>query len=146
MRRFAVENEVRKPDVIIIDIGTNDSSYLKSKSENYVPLTRFENNLVELIGQAKKITQEIIFVGLTAVEESKTSPVPWETDFSYTNENIAIYNAKIKEICAKNNLLFIEMKDLLKNEDLEDGLHPNSNGHEKMFLRVKDFLEKNKII
>ena len=53
---------------------------------------------------------------------------------------------EIKEICAKNNLLFIEMQDLLKDEDLEDGLHPNSKGHEKMFLRVKDFLEKNEIV
>lgn len=146
MRRFAIENEVRKPDMIIIDIGTNDSSYLNSKSENYVPLERFENNLIELIRQAQKITQEIVFVGLTAVEEAKTTPVPWATDISYTNENIAIYDAKIKEICEKNNLLFIEMQDLLRNEDLEDGLHPNSKGHEKMFLRVKDFLETKEII
>ena len=38
------------------------------------------------------------------------------------------------------------MYGLLDKEDLEDGLHPNSAGHEKMFQRVKDFLIKNKII
>lgn len=38
------------------------------------------------------------------------------------------------------------MFDLLENEDLEDGLHPNSEGHKKMFIRVKDFLIENKII
>ncbi|MEA1963419.1 MAG: hypothetical protein U9M94_04270 [Patescibacteria group bacterium] len=41
---------------------------------------------------------------------------------------------------------FIEMFDLLNDEDLEDGLHPNSDGHEKMFKRVRDFLIENKII
>ena len=37
-----------------------------------------------------------------------------------------------------------ESCDLLNESDLEDGLHPNSIGHEKIFLRVKDFLAKNK--
>jgi len=146
LKRFALENEVRNPGVIIIDIGTNDSSYLKSKNGNYVPLDKFERNLIELIGQAKKFTNEIIFVGLTSVEDVKTNPVPWETDFSYTNKDVVFYNDKIKEICEKNELLFINMLDLLKPEDLEDGLHPNSKGHEKMFFRVKDFLEKNKLV
>jgi len=36
--------------------------------------------------------------------------------------------------------------DLLNDEDLNDGLHPNADGHEKMFNRVKDFLIENKII
>jgi len=29
---------------------------------------------------------------------------------------------------------------------LEDGLHPNSEGHKKIFESVKEFLIKNKII
>ena len=31
----------------------------------------------------------------------------------------------------------IEIGDMLKPNDLEDGLHPNSNGHAKMFERIK---------
>jgi hypothetical protein len=47
-------------------------------------------------------------------------PIPWDTIKYYDNINIALYNSKIKEICDKNNLQFIDMLDLLKNEDLED--------------------------
>ena len=146
LKRFAIENEVRNPDTIIIAIGNNDSQYIQSKDNPRVALEKFESNLVEIVGQAKKFTKEIILVGITKVDEVKVAPTKWDDTKYYDNENIALCNAKIKKICAKNNLLFIEMQDLLKDEDLEDGLHPNSKGHEKMFLRVKDFLEDNKII
>ncbi|EKE22023.1 MAG: GDSL-like protein lipase/acylhydrolase [uncultured bacterium] len=146
LKRFKIENEARTPDVIIIAIGTNDASYVASKDDNYVSLDKFENNLSEIIKQAKIFTNEIIFVGLTKSNEKMVTPAPWATDFYYKNKDAKIYNTKIKEICQKNNLLFIEMMDLSNNDDLEDGLHPNTKGHEKMFLRVKDFLVENKIV
>lgn len=145
LKRFKIENEARTPNVIMIAIGTNDASYVKSKNENYVSLEKFENNLLEIIKQAKEFTDEIIFIGLIKSDESMVMPAPWATDFYYDNKNIEIYNSKIKEICEKNNLPFIEMLDLL-DDDLEDGLHPNSKGHEKMFLRIKEFLVENKIV
>ncbi|MFA5993386.1 MAG: GDSL-type esterase/lipase family protein [Parcubacteria group bacterium] len=146
LKRFTAENEIREPDTIIIAVGINDSLYIESQNNPRIPLARFENNLMEIMRQAKKFTKEIIFVGLTSVDESKVAPTIWESNKYYDNESISIYNAKIKEICEKNNLAFIEMLDLLKNEDLEDGLHPNTAGHEKMFLRIKDFLVDKKII
>jgi lysophospholipase L1-like esterase len=38
------------------------------------------------------------------------------------------------------------MFDLLDEKDLIDGLHPNSQGHQKMFERVRDFLLENKLV
>lgn len=146
IKRFLNENEARNPSIILIAIGINDSQYIKSKDGQRVPLETFEINLLEIIKQAKKFTEEVIFVGPTKVDESKTMPVLYNTDRNYSHKNIALYNGKIKEICEKNGLLFVEMMDLLNNDDLEDGLHPNAQGHEKMFLRIKDFLSANKII
>jgi len=146
LKRFSVENEARQPDIIMIAIGMNDSQYVNSKDNPRVSLEKFESNLLELINQAKKLTKQIIFIGLTDIDESKTMPIPWNTTKYYDKEKVNLYNAKIKEICEKNNLKFIEMQGLLDNDDLEDGLHPTAKGHEKMFLRVKDFLIENKII
>lgn len=56
-------------------------------------------------------------------------------DFYYDNKNIEIYNNKIKEICEKNNVFFIEMLDLLDNNDLENGLRSNLIGHKKYYLK-----------
>lgn len=146
LKRFSSENVTRDPDTIIIAIGLNDSQYINSKDNPRIPLEKFENNLLKLIRQAKKFTKEVIFVGLTKVDETMLMPVPWDETKYYDEENVALYNAQIKEICEKNELLFVEMLDLLTNDDLEEGLHPNSKGHEKMFLRIKDFLVENKII
>lgn len=146
LKRFDVETEARKPEIIIFGIGANDSSYRQSLGSRYVPLDKFKKILEVLKEKADKFVKKIMFVGLTKVDESKTIPIPWNTDVSYKNKDVKEYDQAIKDFCEKNNLPFIEMLDLLDNDDLADGLHPNSVGHEKMFQRVKDFLIDNKII
>jgi lysophospholipase L1-like esterase len=146
LKRFKIENEARTPTSIIIAIGINDSHYVNSKDNPRIEIEDFKNNLLDIIREARAFTEEIIFIGLTKVDESKVMPIPWGLTKYYDNENISLYNDKIKELCEKNNILFLEMLDLLGSDDLEDGLHPNSRGHEKMFLRIRDFLVENKII
>jgi lysophospholipase L1-like esterase len=131
----------------MVAIGINDACYINSEDNQWVPLPKFESNLEELVRQARNFTETIIFVGLTKVDESRSMPIAYAYgNYYYGNERGILYDAKIKEICEKNKLLFIPMRDLLSNEDLYDGLHPHSQGHEKMFLRVKDFLTENKIV
>jgi len=101
--------------------------------------------LEEIIKRAKKITQNIIFIGFNHADESETTPVSWK-DIYYKNENIKKYNGIMKETCEKNNVLFLDIFALLNNENLEDGLHPNASSHEKIFTKVRDFLAKNKWI
>ena len=146
LKRFKIEAEARSPEFIIFAIGINDSQYVNSKDNPSVPLSDFNKNLSELQRLSKQFTDKIIFVGLTKVDEPKVTPIPWSITKYYDNENIKKYDLAIKDFCIKNNLPFIEMFDLLDDKDLEDGLHPNSGGHEKMFIRVKDFLIENKII
>ena len=141
LQRFDVEAAAREPNIVIFAIGINDSQYANSKNNSRVPIERFQYNLQKLINKAKKFTQKIIFLSLTKVDESKTMPVPWDTTKYYDEENVKKYNSKIKDICNKNNLPFIDIFDLLDNSDLEDGLHPNQEGHKKIFLKIKDFLQ-----
>jgi lysophospholipase L1-like esterase len=146
LERFGAEAGAREPEIIIFAIGVNDSSYRQPLNGSYVPLNKFKANLEILKQKANKFTNKVIFVGITKVDENKTAPIPWNIDANYRNKDIKEYNQAIKEFCEKNNLLFTPIYDLLDKEDLEDGLHPNSEGHEKIFQRVKDFLIKNKII
>ena len=148
LQRFETECKKSRPSVIIIAIGINDSKYIgKNTDQSVIPLDKFKNNLEELTKQAKKFTKKIIFLGLTIVEEEKTMPIFWEgedTNIFYSNERINLYNSTIKKVAQENGLFLIDMLDLLNDDDIEDGLHPNSRGHEKMFLRVKEFLLLNK--
>lgn len=140
LKRFNAECKSRSPNIIIVAIGINDSYYYGTKSKPGVSIKKFQNNLQELINQAKKFTKQIIFFGLTSVDDSKTQPIPWETTIYHDSESTKLYDGKIKEVCEKNNLPFVSMLDLLDKSDLEDGVHPNTKGHKKMFLRIKDFL------
>ena len=146
LKRFKAEAEARKPNIIIFSIGANDSQYIDSKDNPRVNLEKFQENLNKLANQAKKITPKIIFIGLTKVDESKTMPIPWNKRKYYTNENVIQYKSIIESFCQENKILFVDILDLLNKEDLDDGLHPNSQGHQKMFERIKDFLLEHKII
>lgn len=146
LKRFDCECKARKPDLLIFSIGDNDSIYIPSEKKNLVSLTQFEINFENLISKAKKYSKDIIFLGFKKIDENKTTPIPWKTEYHYTNEYINLYDKKLESICKKNKVQYLKMYDLLQNKDFEDGLHPNTSGHQKMYLKIKSYLIKNKLI
>ena len=142
LERIESECKTREPNMIVIAIGINDSQYVRSERTRRVPLQKFQKNISNLYKIAKLYSEKIAFIGLTNVDESKTRPIPWNTDEEYDNKSIREYNEAIKKFCSENNLKFIEMNNVLEKDDLEDGLHPNSQGHEKMFEKIKPEIEK----
>ena len=145
LQRFEVEGRARAPDVVIFAIGINDSEFETSGRGTRVKTEAFRKNIGMLIDKAKKITNKIAYVGLTRVDESKTTSIPGE-DIEYRNDDISRYDAAIEELCKANHITYVKMADVLKSKDLDDGLHPNSAGHEKMFERVRDVLSKERML
>jgi lysophospholipase L1-like esterase len=145
LARFEVECKAREPQIIIFAIGINDSRHVKSSGVKGVSLEKFQNNLMELVKQAKNFSEKIAFIGLTKVDQSSILKIRGIEKF-YDNDIIAQYNATIEKISSEYNLPFLNLLDLLEISDLYDGLHPNSEGHKKMFLKVKDFLLSTKYV
>lgn len=146
-QRVAENFKRSQHDIVIIVVGANDCSYRRSEDNIRVKPDDFKKNLNSLLNKAHKYTKKVLFIGITKVDESKSSPIFWNKTTHYINKNIQQYNKILKNFCKNNNTLFIDMFDILDvKEDLLDGLHPNSQGHQKMFERVKDFLLKNKIV
>lgn len=141
LERIEVEAKSREPNLIIFAIGINDAQFIYSTNGLRVSLDEFQQNLAKLLSIAKKFTDKVVFVGLTRVDESKTTPIPWNTDKSYTNENIERLDNAIKKFCEDNELKFIPMESVVGNDDLIDGLHPNTKGHIKIFNRMKSEVE-----
>ena len=154
LKRFEFESiqRLRKDEdaVFIFGTGTNDSQFLTSKNALRILPEKFKENIQKLIDIAKKFSSKIVFLESTPVDEKETVPIPWNKDRSCKNENIQRYNEIIKSICKGNRIYFIGTFDEWKRLDyeklLEDGLHPNSEGHKKIFETVKNFLTQNKII
>lgn len=147
LKRFEHEAKVRKPDLIIFSIGTNDSQYIETKNNPRVSKINFADNLKTLVQQAKRLTDNIAFVGLLRVDEGKVMPIPWSNENKfYDNQNMREYDAIIQSIAQESELSFLNLSELLSNEDFADGLHPNSQGHQKIFEAVKAFLSKHQLI
>ena len=103
LERFNPETKARiKEDeetIVIFAIGINDSYFIHSKNDFMTPIEKFKENIGKLINLAQKFSSKIIFVGLTPVDESRTTPIPWNTDKSYENESVKKYDEVINSVC-----------------------------------------------
>ncbi|MFA5107317.1 MAG: SGNH/GDSL hydrolase family protein [Patescibacteria group bacterium] len=142
LQRFDVECKARGPNIIVLSIGINDSRYYTTKDKPETTPEQFQKNFDELLKKAKKYADAIICLGLTKVDEKITTPCSWKPDKYYDDENIRKYDAIMQKSCDHAGVLFHSLYDLLDFSDLVDGLHPSSKGHEKMFLAIKDFFQK----
>lgn len=148
---FETQQRLKEKDetIMIFEIGANDSIH-NSKNVAWTTPEKFKENLEKLIIIARKYSSKIIFIGLTPVDESKASPVFWDTEVFYSNARLEKYNGIIKSSCTKNNVHFIDIFGKWIKGDykkfLEDGLHLNSKGHKLIFEEVKTFLIEKKIV
>lgn len=141
LERFEKEAKIRLADALIFQTGGNDASREHGKAEHKISPEKFEKNIREIISRAKKITNQIIFLGFRNVDESKTTPVSW-ISIDYFNVDLQQYDSIMKKVCAEESVLFCDISELV-NTDLFDGVHPNESGHQKIFEQVRDVLEKN---
>jgi lysophospholipase L1-like esterase len=142
LKRMKVEAIAREPQIIVFAIGINDSRFRREKNNQEVSLMNFKKNLEKLQKIALEFTPRIVWVGITPVVEPKTTSVTWKPDKSYTNNAIEEYDRAIRAHCTKTNSIFISMKGLIENQELPDGLHPDANGHKKMFEKIKKEIER----
>lgn len=136
LERIEIETKSREPDLIIFAIGINDATFIHSLNNTYTPLNQFQKNLERLFDIAKNFTNNIIFIGLTKIDELKINPSSWEFNQTLLNKDIEQFDNTIKEFCENNKIKFISMKGIIENKDLYDGLHPNTQGHIKMFNQI----------
>jgi lysophospholipase L1-like esterase len=141
-----MENElaVRRTATIIVSVGTNDAGI--ENGEHRTDLKTFRENLERILDISRKFTSEVVFLGALSVNEKFSTPVSWRNNLYYYNRELKEYDLVVKEFCQEKNVVFLPMQEVLNDNDLPDGVHPNAAGHEKIFQRVKACLEENKII
>jgi len=81
--------------VIIFSIGINDSGYINNIQN--VVISDFRKNIISMIKKAKEYSENIMFCGLTKVNEELTTPVSWDNNLHYYNETIGLYDNVLKK-------------------------------------------------
>jgi len=154
LKRIKIESKARikflrhgDRSIIIIAIGINDSLIYVSNKKPMINISMFKKNIHKLINISKSLTEEVLFIGLTPVNETICENYEG-TQFS--NNRINDFNNIIQEVCNQKDIpffnMFEEFSKLNYLELLDDGLHPNSKGYDKMYGLIKEFLIKEKII
>ncbi len=153
LARFDTEAKARlfedEKNIILIEIGINDSQFVLSENKHRIPPEKYKDNLLELIEKSKQYGVNIIFVGLTPVD-SRVDPVPWSPDKTYKLEYVKAYNQILKTLCSEKNIPFIEILSKFTEDQyhelLSDGLHPSTAGHKIMFEQVYKYLLEKDLI
>lgn len=144
------EAQNKRDVVILLSVGTNDSMIINKTKKNQIEITTFAENLRELIALAKKYSDSVCFVGDMPVDENKVDPIPWHDTASYRNEFVKAYQDRAEHLCKEQGMLFIDLYSKFIHTNykalLEDGCHPNNEGHQKIFEIVRDELTKRSII
>lgn len=154
LKRFETECEARIKKnwpgdkyVLLIGIGINDCRFVDTPENPQTTPEDFKKNILNLIKLSKKQTKEVIFIGLTPVDEKLTQP--YENTYFF-NERVKQFNEIIEDCCKSKKILFVDLFDEWIKFDytklLDDGVHPNAEGYEKMYKKVKDFLISHKVI
>lgn len=132
LKRFEVELENRyntSDDFkLIFAFGIKDALILNNDEKHVI---NFKENVLEIIEKSKKYTDDIYFLGLINPDIKVRK--------EYNLDNVNYIDNCLKDICEKNNLKYIKIMDLINEDELTDGLHPNSVGHKK----ISDIVLKN---
>lgn len=143
-RRISEDSET----VIILQIGANDIQYLAEEDRIKVLEEEFRSNLGELIEKARTYTDRIVFVGetYTTIE----GPIPWAEDKHLDDERLGRYVEIQREVCETEDIPYVDLRELRDKKEwsemLEDGSHPDNEGHQLIYEEVKERLVEEELL
>lgn len=137
LNKFELELKNRYNDQdkfkIIFSFGIKDALLL-SKNNNH--LNHFEENVLKIIEITNKYTKDISFIGLIKPDINIRK--------EYNIDDVFKIDKLLENICKSKMIKHINLINLIKNNELVDGLHPNNIGHKKISEIVLKELYKEK--
>jgi acyl-CoA thioesterase-1 len=114
----------QKPDVVVVELGANDG--LRGQ-----PVEGIEENLRAIVEGARAVGAKVLLVGMR---------LPPSLGRDYTNAFEAIYPRLAEELDVPLVPFLLEGVATVSALNLEDGLHPNARGHQKVAKTVVEHL------
>ena len=127
------------PSKVFLLIGTNDLTHDKSNEEIVEGVEKIIEGIKENRPKAEIYLESIYPVNY------KLSPKMVNVR---KNDDIKEINEKLEDYCEDNDITYIDMYDLLKDDDdnfdsiyTDDGLHPNDEGYETITKKLKKYID-----
>lgn len=129
-KRIGHEVSYREPDAVIFALGVNDTPHDSIRGIPTTPLQDFEASYIRAFEAARLHTKNICVVSILNVSEGNSS--------HYENSSVKKCNEVLRRLTQEQGIEYLDIFGLLDPmEDFtEDGIHPNSRGHKKIFEKV----------
>ncbi len=138
--RVGYQNDYR----LVIAIGTNDAIQSTEDRTPEVKDEEFRKNYAEILKVAGSLISKTYVCSLPPVDE-RVWPMDWSPGRGYDNERIDTFNGIVRELAKTAAVPVIDLHAEFAKRDagklLDDGLHPNSKGHELIHKTVKTALD-----
>ncbi|MEK7638589.1 MAG: GDSL-type esterase/lipase family protein [Patescibacteria group bacterium] len=150
--RFDTELTARvqsRNDTVLIAIGANDSQFEIATNQNRVELEEFEENIRYLVWQAKKQVDRVFLITILPVDDRLLNPMPWKPTHGYAQTFVDAYNEVLLKTSEEEKVQLMDIRGVFGDQIgscLDDGIHPNAVGHQRIFERVKHVLEMEGIL
>ena len=133
-------------DIVTIFGSGNDLS---------LPLGNADDNSTDTILGCVNKTIENLYSILPSVKLGIISPTPWINYPNYSEGNkMQLLSEGLKEICRKGSIPFLDLyngsnlrpwdetfRNLMYSRDEGNGVHPDENGHKRIYPKVLKFIE-----
>jgi lysophospholipase L1-like esterase len=135
-RKWSPETEF----AFVFAIGINDTMQYRDAEPISSP-QKYAEEIRHLLGMAQEITDKILFVGMTPVEDQN-----FEYEI-YRSERVGEFEAVMRTFTKEQQIPHVPLFEIFQagmsigRELFTDGLHPNDDGHELIYQEVKPALE-----
>jgi lysophospholipase L1-like esterase len=133
--------------VAVISVGLNNTKASGTPGNFVCSPEDYCRDMHNLLAGIKQQADAVLAVGYAAVDESKmplTNELYGKSYFS--NERIVLFNAAFQMVCRQLGVYFVGVyiaPALWAAHCLyQDGLHPNSQGHEQIFQKVMPQIQR----
>ena len=131
--------------------GLNDSLMDRETGESQVSLEEYRKNLESILEKASGSCNSVHLVGQTPIDQREVDPVPWKETHSYRTGRYIRYRDVLNELRESREIGFSNLRARIDEETwrrnhLEDGIHPNREGHRKIYDLLKKDLKSRGII
>lgn len=143
LNRIKSELEPRKPNAIIIGVGTNDARRRGgSKGKHEVDPKRFEKYLHKLVVISRALTPCVLIPSVLGVDEARTQKID---GFYYDNKDFKHYHDIQARLSQSMHVTFLDFFTALPMSDPKispDGIHLSTAGHESLFSKKRPEIEQ----
>jgi len=146
LSRFETDLKERKDDdddqnLVLIQFGVNSAQIKNGK--HVIPPEDFRSHIKQILKISKENAEKTIVLSEGYIDQNMMQDNCMEGQID--DDILGKYEKIKQEVCKEESVDFIDFRDKVSEEEwkdkLEDGVHPNTEGHKLIFENIKEELE-----